>query len=286
MTKDTKAQLRARFPGLAVAYKRTLRPLLQRRGAIARLDRWVAQGERITKSQGIEGVAITRGRAWLQEPDGYEWLYLPGSSSMLTLKEGRGHEREQLELLSERLRAGDTLLDVGANIGYMSIRLAKGNSVKVVAIEPVPDMFNALQANIARNDVASLVTPIQSAAMDSPGTVHVTVDRGPANHLSADVPGSVAVPARRLDELDVAPTAIKCDVEGAELPALKGAEGLLASKPPLLVEVEERWTSRFGYSSADLFDYLSGLGYRPQMVLPTGLEPGTDVSRTNSFWFE
>jgi FkbM family methyltransferase len=286
MTNDIKAQLRARFPGLAVAYKRTLRPLLQRRGAIARLDRWVAQGERLMKSHGIEGVSVTNGRAWLQEPDGFEWLYLPGSSSMLTLKEGRGHEMEQVELLSERLRSGDTLLDVGANIGYMSIRLAKRNSVKAVAIEPVPEMFSALQANIARNDVASLVTPIQAAAMDRPGTVHVTVDRGPANHLSAEAPGSVAVPARRLDELDVAPTVIKCDVEGAELQALRGAEGLLASKPPLLVEVEERWTSRFGYSPTDLFDYLSGFGYHAQMVLPTGLERGTDVSRTNSFWFE
>ena len=286
MTSDIKAQLRARFPRIAVAYKRTLRPLLQRGGPTARLDRWAAEGERITKSQGIEGVTVTRGRAWLQEADGYEWLYLPGSSSMLTLKEGRGHETEQLELLSERLRPGETLLDVGANIGYMSIRLAKRNSVTAVAIEPVPEMFNALKANIARNDVTGLVTPIQAAAMDRPGTVHVTVDRGPANHLSEDVPGSVVVPARRLDELDVAPAVIKCDVEGAELQALKGAEGLLGSKPPLLVEIEERWTSRFGYSPTDLFDYLSGFGYRPQMVLPTGLEQGTDVSRTNSFWFE
>ena len=69
-------------------------------------------------------------------------------------------------------------------------------------------------------------------------------------------------------------TVIKCDVEGAELPVLKGADQTLrGGRPTLLLEVENRWTSRFDYSPGELFDWLSGLGYRRQMVLPHGLEP-------------
>jgi FkbM family methyltransferase len=278
--------LRARFPGSAVRYKKTLRPLLQRKERSAQLDRWVASGERLLASQGIDAVTVTGERTWLREPDGFEWLYLRGPSSLLGLKEGQDHEPEELELLGRRLSPGDTLLDVGANMGYMSIRLAKQASVRAVAIEPVPELFDALSQNIARNGVEDLVTPVHAAATDATGTVHVTIDRGPANHLAEDAPGAAEVPAKRLDEIDVTPTAIKCDVEGAELPALRGAEGLLGSKPPLLLEIEERWTSRFGYSPSDLFDYLSGFGYEPHMVLETGLERGDDVSRTNSFWFE
>jgi FkbM family methyltransferase len=294
IVRGVKAQLRERFPGLAVRYKSTLRPLVQRNQPTAKLDRWVRKGEALLAHRGIEAVTVTGTQAWLREADGLEWLYLDGHTSLLSLKEGRGHEPAELKLLAERLAQGGTLFDIGANIGYFAVRLAAWlPALRVVAIEPVPVTYEALIANAHHNQVADRVAAIHAAATDGQGTVHVTVDRGLAgNHLRPKrEPGTVEVPGVRVDDVTTpgGVTVIKCDVEGAELPVLRGAEQTLRrDRPTLLLEVENRWTSRFDYSPGELFDWLSGLGYRRQMVLPHGLEPSfcsNDVERTNSFWF-
>jgi FkbM family methyltransferase len=58
------------------------------------------------------------------------------------------------------------------------------------------------------------------------------------------------------------PDIIKIDIEGAELPCLKGAERTLRHHQPLLiVEVQEQSSTAAGYRQTDILDYLSRLGY-------------------------
>jgi len=53
------------------------------------------------------------------------------------------------------------------------------------------------------------------------------------------------------------------DIEGAELPALRGAAAVLRrDRPILIVEVQEEAARAAGYTTADLFAYLTQLGYR------------------------
>lgn len=65
-----------------------------------------------------------------------------------------------------------------------------------------------------------------------------------------------------LDQLTRSVSLIKMDVQGAELPALQGAEHLIRQdRPALILEVDEDVTSAFGYCPEDLGAYLHDLGY-------------------------
>ena len=83
-------------------------------------------------------------------------LYDPGLSRDIVI---RGTREEQLKYLIEReVHEGDVVLDVGANIGYYTIMLAKlvGSSGRVYALEPEANNFSLLNQNVALNDVVLL----------------------------------------------------------------------------------------------------------------------------------
>ena len=74
--------------------------------------------------------------------------------------------------LRERLKPGDTFVDVGANIGYFSLRVSHcvGPSGSVVSIEASPRIFAALQANLKRNQTQN-VRAINIAVSNEAGTL-------------------------------------------------------------------------------------------------------------------
>ena len=82
---------------------------------------------------------------------------------------------------------------------------------------------------------------------------------------------SVAIETVRIDETVPAPVRVlKADVEGAEWSALRGAEKLLEHRqaPHLIVELNRKTCSAFGYDPMELVDWLLGLptGYRMHLI--------------------
>ena len=152
-------------------------------------------------------------------------------------------------LLRERLHAGDTFVDVGANIGYFTLLASRlvGQSGAVVAIEPFPEARARLLGNLARNGIAN-VRVVPMAVADEPITV--TMYRGPAGNLghTSTTPDAGSGPPEdvRADRLDVlvGPTLanarlIKIDVEGDELKALRSlGEQVDRLRPDLEILVE------------------------------------------------
>jgi FkbM family methyltransferase len=169
-------------------------------------------------------------------------------------------EREYLRL-SNFLREGDWALDVGANVGHYTRRMSElvGTSGRVVAFEPVPETFSLLVEN-ARLFPHQNVTLLNVAVSDSATEVgmHVpTFDVGLRNYYQARVADDAAlrIVAISIDTLELPGPVrlVKMDVEGHELPALRGMRRLIErDRPVLIVETGSEATIGFvaakGYS--------------------------------------
>ncbi len=153
--------------------------------------------------------------------------------------------KEEARLLEKLVKPGMQILDVGANIGLYTLLLARlaGESGKVFAFEPEPNLFSTLCENCEGNG-AHNVTPFQCAAGEANGRAtfqRATFNSGD-NRLGASKSGaeSIEVEVARLDEVLPVRTVdlIKLDVQGHELAALIGMEKLLASSPDVRVLFE------------------------------------------------
>jgi len=185
-------------------------------------------------------------------------------------------DRKSEELFSRLLRAGDTVLDVGANIGIYTLLAASKVGVhgRVMSLEPIPETFRELRENVRLNCCKD-VSLYQVAAWQCNGTVQMGCPMDPRRH--ADLYGvgiegieqsTLTVKAVRIDDLVRSAGIsrvdfIKMDIEGAELPALRGAsEVLWRDRPKLMLEVHHGMTSRFRYEPQDIARFLEPLGYQ------------------------
>jgi FkbM family methyltransferase len=180
-------------------------------------------------------------------------------------------EPEVQAALAELIEPGQTVYDVGANIGFFTILCSRlvGPQGKVYAFEPIPDNVATLRRNIALNDLTNVVV-VEQALSASTGTAEMFVSLWSAFHsLNLDGAskrdnhgpdgGEITVETVTLDEFVQgegisAPDLIKLDVEGAELLVVEGMrETLRAVQPLLLCEIHD---TKHGYSEfLDSIDY-------------------------------
>lgn len=296
----TRELLKSRAPGPALdAYRKWVSPRLSSGAGYVRLAAWARHGRELRDEFGTARISFESDGIWVTDVDGLEWRYEPDSwMSALGKEIGWEHEQGELQTIIAALKPGGTYLDVGAHVGGFAIPVALAHDdVQIHLFEPVPRTRSWLEANLERNGVTDRVTIWSNAVgAESSRGVMTGVD-GASNHLAKAGkagPGAVDVEIETLDGLlldrvgrvDV----IKCDVEGAEYPAMRGAEKILRrDHPDLVLEIDRRYTPRFGYEPRELFDYLVGLGYRWQWVDGEELRDGTDVeqalSLTNNFVF-
>ena len=160
------------------------------------------------------------------------------------------YEPATLRLMTEYLRKGDIVMDVGANIGLMSLHAARlvGPDGRVWSFEPSPFIFGRLQENIALNGFGNVISGFNIALGDRSEVRELF--RYPAVNLGRTslihsgggvVDGNVTV-----DTIDHIVSAngignvrfLKVDVEGFELQVLRGAQSLLESAVPPILCVE------------------------------------------------
>jgi len=143
---------------------------------------------------------------------------------------------------SARLKPGDVVVDVGANIGDYTVRAAQevGPLGKVVAIEPNPCWFSILMENLHENALQN-VTPLNCAISDREGRqsfvgdVMTQVQPKPSSgfRYSAETRTLDSVLADcKIDHVDV----LKMDIEGGERFALRDLRSL-ASIRQIVMEI-------------------------------------------------
>lgn len=200
------------------------------------------------------------------------------------------YEPDVAAAIRDYLSMGSIAYDVGANVGYTTLLMARavGPHGKVVAFEPLPSNVARLSQAIAVNQLGSRVEVVPAAVSDRDGTASF------AGHVSGSMgrlveqgegpagPQSTTVDVVRLDSLvfgrgTPAPALIKIDVEGGEASVLRGMPRLLReARPTLLIEVHGR------EATEATFDELARAGYQVLRMQPGAALPATieDVVRT------
>jgi FkbM family methyltransferase len=183
---------------------------------------------------------------------------------------------DEYEAFRADIRPGDTILDIGANIGAYTVLFAHwtGASGRVVAFEPAPEPRRALQQMLEANAVAGRVTVMEEAVTAGTGTApfHANGSDGANRVLTADRPGSISVGTTTVDafcqRMHVSPAFMKIDVEGAELDVLRGARRTIAASPRLRVYVEmhPRLWPEFNITHADVEAELQSQGLRAERL--------------------
>lgn len=164
---------------------------------------------------------------------------------------------------------GMAVVDLGANIGTSTLFLSDlvGPTGTVYAFEPEPRNYAMLARAVRGRDNVRLYN---AAVGETSGCAHLYLssDLNVDHHSYDDGSGrpSIEIPVYRLDDvLADCPRIdfIKSDIQGFELSAFKGAEGILTdnSDVKLLLEVWPWGLSRAGASAEALLDYLRSLGF-------------------------
>ena len=176
------------------------------------------------------------------------------------------------KIIKEYVATGDTVYDIGANIGYVSLSLAKrvGPNGCVIAFEPVPQNIESFRENIKINQLANIKL-MEFAASDKDGeaVIRITENLSTASlvwHRNDPLATELTIRTVSIDELVASgglayPRFIKIDVEGAEGSVLRGMRcTIAAANPVVFVECSEA-----GREAA--WCLLQELGYRCQSAI-------------------
>jgi FkbM family methyltransferase len=150
-------------------------------------------------------------------------------------------EQELLELFLSEIREGDTVFDIGANIGQFALPAAVkvGNTGSIRAFEPAPLWLNGLRENLALNDLTNVYT-YNVGLSDEDGIHQFSMKNVQGSGMGSVVEGYDSfIEKGRLEKIQVrlvrgdeyrcqhnipAPDIVKIDAEGAEAKVLRGLQ--------------------------------------------------------------
>ena len=175
-------------------------------------------------------------------------------------------EYHELMLLRQTLRAGELVIDVGANVGHIALLLSDIVGARnIFAFEPTPISFRRLAENWLINGWPADGL-FQAAVGAQAGHVFVRDVERPltTNSVSAHMTNarSVEVPLVRLDDMrhlwaDRRIGLLKIDVEGYEQEVFRGSRGILAEQRPRLIMFE----SLTGAVNSEILALLAACSY-------------------------
>lgn len=186
------------------------------------------------------------------------------------------------DYIRRTVKPGDIVLDVGANVGYISAVSASytGSGGEVHGFEPLWECYARLERlralnpqlcfrfnNVALGETEGFLPIAYNPAGDSRNATLV-----PGKHF----PEARQVPVKRLDqyikENIPAPERIKLikiDVEGFEFPVLLGLKNFLlatACRPAIVCEIKPWELTNFNATPEDFDQYMRGFGYRAYVI--------------------
>ncbi len=187
-------------------------------------------------------------------------LYLFGNFEPATVK-----------VLKRLLKSGDTVLDIGANVGYIALEMAKhiGASGKVFAFEPDAKNFTLLKRNLELNPDCN-IEPIPLAVSDTNAPIRLykanfDFNSGAHSILPSEKHSTqfIEIPSTTMDDFvqsrDIQNlNFIKIDIEGAEMSAFKGMRHTLSRfRPIVIAELCAEHQARAGYTTQAVKEWMA-----------------------------
>ena len=210
------------------------------------------------------------------------------------------HEEATTKLFKETVKPGNTVIDLGANIGYFTLLAAKlvGSSGKVYAFEPEPRNFKYLKKNLELNGY-SQVAAHQAAASDKRGKTKLFICEYETGHHTINQSGGIKAyrPEREVNEsnfveintvsldeifagkedlIDV----MKIDIEGAEALAIRGMDKILSKNKKLKIFMEyfPMLIKNMGSNPEDMIGKILGYGFSIS-VIPDDYEGSSEMKK-------
>lgn len=196
-------------------------------------------------------------------------LYIDKQDEVVSqeLIQSRKWEEYETELFKKNIKKGDTILDIGAHIGYYTLLAARlvGDKGKVYAFEPAPRNFELLKKNIKENGYSNVVL-INKAVADMDGESKLFLNNeNTGDHRiynPQDQRKFIKIQTVMLDSFfknkSTKVDFIKIDVQGSEVRAFKGAVSLIKENRNIKI-LTEFWPKGLKLSGSSALEYASFL---------------------------
>jgi FkbM family methyltransferase len=203
-------------------------------------------------------------KLFIVQRNGYKIRFNPsGISAQLWVDPGRMRWEERF--LEDYLKLGDRVIDVGANIGTLSLRASTlvGAEGEVFSFEANPILCEFIKDNQTLNQFTNIKI-YNLAVGDSSGTIYFALNKSDDRsrvHLSEQ---GIAVEKQPLDRVipDVPIALLKIDVEGYEKWVFQGAEKTIQNSQVVMFESLPANTEHYQYSVRENFQFLLDRGFQ------------------------
>lgn len=196
--------------------------------------------------------------------------------------------QEEFSLLSNLINPGDYVVEVGANIGAHTVRMAKktGLGGRVIAFEPQPVVFQTLAGTISLNSLMNVDCFPYGVTSEEGSIMFPALDYRVDNNFGGigltDLPGG-GNPVRMVSLDDVYQydrlNLLKIDVEGMERDVLEGGSTIINRFRPILY-VENDQPEK----SPELIEWLFNAGYRLWWHMPALFNPDNYFSNPDNIF--
>jgi len=150
------------------------------------------------------------------------------------------YEKQEQEIFAKKVKEGDVVFDIGANVGFYSLIASKivGDRGKVYAFEPAPKNTLLLKKHFELNNCINSIV-VLAGVSDKNDLVYFNEGSHAATGYLSMEDGNILVPVLGLEELVdngkiLAPNLMKIDVEGSEFKVLTGAKKILEKYHPTI----------------------------------------------------
>jgi FkbM family methyltransferase len=209
--------------------------------------------------------------------DGHKMRLLTSQAIDLKLICGMSHEPASVRALRRLVKPGMHVLDIGANIGVLTLLLARlvGRSGRVDAVEASDWTFDRLAKNVALNQLRHV--RLHRALVGSTVADAVTMKLPCGYRVDGRITATLqTIPTLTVDRLVAGKRVdlIKCDTDGHEPAVFVGAvETLARHHPALLFEVAPTHCKSSGNDLAQMFGSLFAAGYEFQSETGEAIDP-------------